>query len=76
MAGEGRSGQEEAPVKSELVEVALVRAALANYMRSEGCGCCSDRDAHKEDEEVLAKLLDVEPYLDGSGYDFGKYMER
>ena len=50
-----------------------LREALANYMHSEGCGCCQDEDAHKEQEEILALLLDVEPYADGSGYDFYKY---
>lgn len=76
VAGEGRSGLKLSPVRPELIEVSLVRTAVANYIRSEGCGCCSDRDAHREDEEALAKLLDVEPYLDGSGYDFGKYNEK
>lgn len=50
-----------------------MREAVANYMRSEGCGCCGDAEKHKEHEEALAKLLDVEKYKDGSGYDFSKY---
>lgn len=50
-----------------------VRRAVADYMRSEGCGCCSDREEHKKDEERLGKLLGVKKYKDGSGYDFTKY---
>lgn len=58
------------------VNLETVRAALANYMRSEGCACCRDIDAHKKHTEALAKLLDVEPYDDGSGYDFPKYAKE
>lgn len=50
-------------------KVAL-RQAVANYMASEGCGCCQNREQHKEDEKVLAELLDVPKYDDGSGYNF------
>lgn len=50
-----------------------MREALANYMRSEGCSCCSDYDTHKEDAAKLAKLLNVPMYEDKSGYNFDKY---
>jgi hypothetical protein len=53
-----------------------VRAALANYMHSEGCSCCQNVEGHKEDEEVLAKLLKVKKYSDGSGYDFRRYGDK
>jgi len=50
-----------------------IRVALANYMSSEGCSCCEDSD-HSDHAAVLAKLLDVPEYEDGSGYDFFKYI--
>jgi hypothetical protein len=52
-----------------------LREAVANYMRSEGCSCCQDVDAHREHKAVLAKLLGVRKYSDGSGYDFSKYTK-
>ena len=59
-----------------LVSLEEVRRAVANYMRSEGCSCCQNYDAHKEHTEILGKLLKVKPYKDGSGYDFSKYREE
>ena len=53
-----------------------IRQAVADYMRSEGCGCCQHRDAHKEAERILAGLLDVPMYGDGSGYDFGQFSSK
>jgi hypothetical protein len=53
-----------------------IRAAVANYIQSEGCACCQDVEGHKKAAEVLAKLLEVEPYDDGSGYDFYKYVTK
>jgi len=50
-----------------------VRQAVADYMQSEGCSCCSDRDAHKAAERSLAILLGVPPYDDESGYDFDRF---
>lgn len=50
-----------------------IRTALADYMNSEGCGCCEDHKDHDKAEEILAKLLDVPAYKDYSGYDFGKF---
>lgn len=48
-----------------------VRAAVAEYMHSEGCGCCSNRDKHEADLASLAKLLRIRK-KDG-WYDFSKY---
>jgi hypothetical protein len=50
-----------------------LRQAVADYMRSEGCSCCrgDNHDAHKE---VIAELLGVQKYSDGSGYDFRPYQ--
>lgn len=53
-----------------------LREAVANYMRSEGCSCCQNIDAHTEHKKVLAKLLNVKPYSDNSGYDFSKYQSK
>jgi len=50
-----------------------IRQAVADYMQSEGCGCCRDYDAHEKHTERLAELLDVAPYADGSGYDFSPF---
>jgi len=50
-----------------------IRKALADYISSEGCSCCQDKSKHEKAAGVLAILLDVEPYLDGSGFDFYKY---
>lgn len=50
-----------------------IRQAIADYMRSEGCSCCCDRDTHKEAEARIAKLLHVPKYADKSGYDFGRF---
>lgn len=52
---------------------AEIRRAVADYMSSEGCSCCRNEDAHKEHAAKLAKLLRVEQYRDGSGYDFARH---
>ena len=53
-----------------------IRNAIADYMKSEGCSCCRDRDAHDEAETRIAKLLRVPKYKDGSGYDFSKFETK
>jgi hypothetical protein len=50
-----------------------IRRLIADYMRSEGCTCCRDEDAHEKHAEALAKALHVRKYGDGSGYDFAHY---
>ena len=62
------------PEEKEENNLSKIRTAVANYMASEGCSCCRDIDAHKAHEKILAELLDVELYDDGSGYDFYKYQ--
>lgn len=57
-------------MKNELREI---RAAVADYMQSEGCSCCRDNQGHEENAKKLAKLLKVPKYKDGSGYDFSKF---
>jgi len=51
---------------------AELRQAVADYISSEGCGCCESND-HSKHAEHLAKLLNVPKYADNSGYDFNKY---
>lgn len=60
----------------EAPTIAEIRKAVADYMGSEGCSCCSDRDAHKKHEATLAKLLRVPKYSDGSGFDFTRYQTK
>lgn len=55
---------------------AVVRQALADYMDSEGCGCCGDRAAHEASASKLAKLLKVPVYSDSSGHDFGRFRTK
>ena len=55
------------------MEKEAIRDALADYIRSEGCSCCQDTEKHQEAAKRLAELLNVEPYKDGSGYNFYKY---
>lgn len=59
-------------MKTEL-EISKLREAVANYMQSEGCSCCRNREDHELHTKALAKLLKVPKYKDGSGYDFLKY---
>jgi hypothetical protein len=54
-------------------ERAEIRRLIADYMRSEGCTCCRDTEAHEKHAEALAKALKVQKYSDGSGYDFNRY---
>ncbi len=56
--------------------VAKIRSAVADYMRSDGCSCCRDIEAHERHEEVLAKMLDVPKYKDGSGHNFAKFKSK
>lgn len=53
-----------------------IRRAVADYMETEGCSCCRDVDGHKKNAAVLAKLLRVPKYSDGSGYNFAKFQTK
>ena len=55
------------------MKLAEIRRAVADYMHSEGCGCCSNAERQDKAEATLAKLLRVPKYKDGSGYDFSKF---
>jgi len=62
----------EVDYRSKFVDIQAIRTAVADYMHSEGCSCCQGDD-HDMHTEVLAKLLGVELYSDGSGYCFSPY---
>lgn len=51
-----------------------IRQALADYVCSEGCSCCQDRDAHEKARERLAKLLGIRKKDDW--YDLSKYRSK
>lgn len=55
--------------------IAEIRKAVANYMYSEGCGCCESPN-HDEHKAALGKLLKVKKYKDRSGYDFNNYKDK
>lgn len=57
-------------------DLARIRQAVADYMASEGCGCCSNAEKHDKHRARLARLLDVPEYTDGSGYDFARFRSR
>lgn len=50
-----------------------IRKAVADYMRSEGCDCCQNREEHEKHTAYLASLLEVPMYDDASGYDFNQF---
>ena len=54
------------------ISIKEIRQAVADYVFSEGCSCCEGHD-HDDHKAVLAKLLNVPKYDDGSGYDFFKF---
>lgn len=57
-------------------DMKALRTAVADYMRSEGCSCCEDTEAHKKAEAEIAKLLKVKKYKDGSGYNFRTHATK
>jgi hypothetical protein len=50
--------------------LAKIRKAFRKYVKAEGCGCCRDYEQHKKAGNKLGKLLNFNPYSDGSGYNF------
>lgn len=59
-----------------MTKLQKIRQAFADYVASEGCSCCQNIEAHTEAAAKLGKLLHVDPYEDGSGYDFRRYRTR
>lgn len=62
--------------KKAEVSIAEVRQALADYIATEGCSCCQDRDGHQEAMNRLGKLLKMKKNPDGIGYDYSKYKTK
>lgn len=59
------------------MNIEQIRQAVADYMSSEGCGCCEDYDDHKKHKEILAKLLNVPTFEDNPGvYDFSRFRSE
>lgn len=61
------------PISKELAEI---RRAVADYIHSEGCSCCEDKEEHAQAHARLAELLDVPKYEDGSGFDFSLFRTK
>lgn len=59
-----------------IAQFKAVRQAVADYMGSEGCDCCSNIEKHREHKAKLASLLNVPKWKDGSGYCFKKFQQR
>ena len=53
-----------------------LRCYLAEYIYSEGCGCCEDHERHEEYANKLGKLLNVPKYKDGSGHNFSLFLSK
>lgn len=62
--------------EEEDAKVLDIRQAFADYVKSEGCSCCQDIDAHKDAAKKLGKLLNAKQYDDGSGYNFYAYASE
>lgn len=62
-------------MERKTIKIEVIREAIANYIQSEGCGCCQGND-HNDHAKKLAELLDVPMYSDGSGYDFGQFLTK
>ena len=60
------------PSKRKPTKFEIIRRAVADYMYTEGCGCCRSAD-HDQIRERLALLLEVPKYSDGSGRDFNQF---
>ena len=70
MTQEGQSAHKKGP------SIMVMRRAIADYMRTEGCSCCRDIDGHEKAKKRLAKLLNVPQYDDGSGFDFYRFSTK
>lgn len=70
-----KTGKSSSKKDSQASILPVIRAAVADYMSSEGCGCCQGSD-HAKHAEALAKLLSVPKYKDGSAYNFSKYRNK
>jgi hypothetical protein len=53
-----------------------VKEAFSLYVKSEGCSCCQDFEAHDAAKNELGKLLGFKRFDDDSGYDFYPTKEK
>lgn len=53
-----------------------LRAAIADYISTEGCSCCRDSEGHDEAMGRIGKLLNMKKYSDKSGYDYSVYKTK
>lgn len=60
---------------NKTIRVEIIRKAIAKYMATEGCSCCEGQK-HNEDKKVIAELLGIPMYKDGSGYDFYQFANE
>lgn len=56
--------------------MAEIRTAVADYIATEGCGCCQEREGHNQAMKRLGKLLKMKKYADGSGFDYSRYKSK
>ena len=53
-----------------------IREGVANLICASGCSCCRDTDGWEEAKKLLAYILRVPKYSDGSGYNFSKFKTK
>lgn len=53
-------------------ELDQLRDAIADYMASEGCGCCRNHDAHDANRKRIGELLKIRADKEG-WHDFSKF---
>jgi hypothetical protein len=56
--------------------LADIRQAVADYIATEGCSCCQDREGHEAAMKRLGKMLKMKKYDDGSGFDYSRYRSK
>lgn len=80
MSTVGRIDWKKRALKAEakldkLPSLAEIRRAVADYIGSEGCGCCHGT-MHAAHYNKLGELLRVPMHRDGSGFNFAKYRSK
>lgn len=53
-----------------------LRITFADYVTSEGCGCCKNNILNDKASLKLGKSLDAEMYKDNSGVNWNKYKSN
>ena len=67
----------ESFIQSLLTETTKrVREEVAKLYCASGCSCCRDDKAWEEAGKELARLLNIPPYEDGSGFNFYKVRDE